>query len=282
MTRYANLLKVDSPNPNIGHLQRPNSFAKLMKVDIKINSDGFRDQEYPIQKKSGKRRIIFLGDSITFGWGVEKESTYEYLIESELNNQNPTEIINLGSGNYNTVQEVNLFIDKGLKYNPDEVVLFYFINDAETVPEKSVLQIVSRSQLFTFFWSRFKLIEHRLGITPNYIFYYKDLYSDGKPGWRDAQNAFLLLKEVCVKNNIALKVITLPDLHELKDYPFIGEHMLLKNFLDEHSILNIDLTNQFVDLENSKLLWVASDDTHPNTLGHKLIAQYSLPFISKN
>ena len=41
------------------------------------------------------------------------------------------------SGNYNTTQEVNLLIDKGLKYQPDQVVLFYFINDAEPVPKKS-------------------------------------------------------------------------------------------------------------------------------------------------
>jgi hypothetical protein len=126
MSRYALTLKVDSDNPLIGHHHRPSSEAQLMGVTVRTNADGFRDDEYPLER-DGRRRIMFLGDSLTLGWGVEQEQTFEHLLETRLDALRPTEVINLGVGNYNTTQEVNLFIDKGAKYQPDQVVLFYFI-----------------------------------------------------------------------------------------------------------------------------------------------------------
>ena len=69
MTKYAMNLKKDSNNPLIGHEHRPNKSMELMDVMVDINSDGLRDKEYPVEK-SDKKRIIFLGDSLTFGWGV--------------------------------------------------------------------------------------------------------------------------------------------------------------------------------------------------------------------
>ena len=111
MSRYSRTLKAVSPNPRIGHIHHPNRKANLMGVDVEINSDGLRDRDYPVEKKEAYR-IIFLGDSLTFGWGVDKKHTFEHLIEMSLNATRPVEIINFGTGNYNTDQEVNLFLEK--------------------------------------------------------------------------------------------------------------------------------------------------------------------------
>ena len=50
---------------------------RVMGVDVKINSDGFRDDEHTTGK-SDKRRIVVLGDSLIFGWGVEMEQSFEH------------------------------------------------------------------------------------------------------------------------------------------------------------------------------------------------------------
>ena len=87
---------------------------------------------------SGPKIVVsyFSETSLTLGWGVAKPRTSKrYWKRPE--RSKPTEIINLGAGNCNTEQEVNLFIEKGLKYKPDEVVVFSFINDAEPTPTKS-------------------------------------------------------------------------------------------------------------------------------------------------
>src|SRR5262249_43999443 len=144
MTRYAMEVKEQAGDANIGHVHRPGAQATLMGVPVSISKDGLRDRDYPVER-TGARRYIFLGDWLTMGWGVEQDRTFEALLEKKLNERGPTEILNFGTGNYNTVQEVNLFLKKGLKYKPDSVVLFYFINDAEPTPAVSKWEALGNS-----------------------------------------------------------------------------------------------------------------------------------------
>src|ERR1700740_2904577 len=60
MTRYANEIKVESPDPLIGHVHAPDRDATLMGVEVRINADGLRDRDYPVERNAGAR-AIFLG-----------------------------------------------------------------------------------------------------------------------------------------------------------------------------------------------------------------------------
>jgi lysophospholipase L1-like esterase len=279
MSRYARLLKIDTANPLTGHHHRPDTQARLMNVTVRTNSDGFRDDDYPVEK-GARRRIIFLGDSLTLGWGVEKEETFEHLLERELDAISPAEIINLGIGNYNTTQEVNLFLDKGLKYSPDQVVLFYFINDAEPAPQKSRFPWLGEIRIVNFYWSRAKALAERLSEARGFQAYYSALYRDGQPGWARSQAALLELQRICREHDLQLQVVLLPELHELQDYPFAKEHGLITDFLRENEIPALDLAPSFHDERNPTTLWVAIDDAHPNAEAHRRIAEYSLEFIA--
>ena len=98
--------------------------TKEFDIEVKINSDGFRDYEYSIVKKR-KSRIIMLGDSYLWGWGVELEETFSKYIEKALK----CEVINMGVPAYGTDQEYLFFMRKGLKYSPDIVILCFYTND---------------------------------------------------------------------------------------------------------------------------------------------------------
>jgi hypothetical protein len=272
-------IKTDSENPLIGHVHRPNSSARLMDVMVYINSDGFRDREYSFHK-GDKYRMIFLGDSLTLGWGVEQEDTFENILEQELNKLHPTEIINFGTGNYNTEQEVNLFIEKGLKYNPDKVVLFYFINDAEKTPKKSRFWFMAYSRLLSFYWSRIHSTINNLLQSKSFSEYYSELYRTDQIGWVNTRKSFLLLQDFCRENDIDLQVVLLPELHVLKNYPFKKEHNLVSTFLMDNDIRHIDLAPFFENYENPMKLWVSLDDAHPNKLAHRMIAEYTIDFLS--
>lgn len=279
MSRYARALKIDAANPRIGHLHRPGGEAKLMNVMVRINSDGFRDDEYPLAR--GERyRIIFLGDSLTFGWGVEKEETFEHRLERALDARRPTEIINFGTGNYNTVQEVELFLAKGLAYRPDQVVLFYFINDAEPVPVKSRFAWLGSIRIATFYWSRVKALLARVSPGATFESYYRALYAADAPGWRASREALRRLAATCSEHGIALQVVLLPELHELVPYTFAAEHARLVEFLEGEEIEVLDLAPRFADQRDPYSLWVAPDDAHPNARAHRLIAERSLEFIA--
>jgi len=279
MTRYALSLKSDSPNPLIGHHHVPNAEARLMGVTIRTNSDGFRDDDYPVERGK-RRRVMFLGDSLTLGWGVEKEETFEHLLERQLDAVTPSEVINLGVGNYNTTQEVNLFIDKGLKYRPDQVVVFYFINDAEPVPQKSRLPGLGHSRLVTFYWSRIKAAKARISPEESdFREYYSALYREGAEGWERCKAAFLQLEEICDAEGIDLRVVLLPELHQLDPYAFRKEYDQVLGFLEANGIPALDLAPRFRNVDDPTTLWVSLDDAHPNARAHALIADYTLDFI---
>lgn len=111
---------------------------------IKINSDGFRDQEYSIEKPANTSRIIVLGDSVTFGLGLEINETYSKILENKINSKNKKmyEVMNLGVPGYNTLDEVEFFKEVGLKYSPNIVIIGFLSNDVV-----DSLEIERRAQL---------------------------------------------------------------------------------------------------------------------------------------
>lgn len=280
MSRYANELKVPSENPKIGHVHRPGSSATLMGVDVAINDDGQRDREYALQH-DGKHRIVFLGDSLTFAWGVEKVDSFEERLEALLDAQRPTEVINFGTGNYNTEQEVNLFLEKGLAYEPDQVVIFYFINDAEPTPKMSRWAFLGHSRAITFFWSRVGAALTHFSASKSFYEFYSALYVDDAPGWHRTVSAFEAIAEICRERRIALQVVLLPELHDLVDYPFVEEHRKVAAVLARLGVDSLDLAPRFAGEEDPHSLWVALDDAHPNAEAHRRIAEYTLEFIGK-
>jgi len=279
MTKYAINLKNDSDNKLIGHVHRPNKSMELMDVMVDINSDGLRDKEYPVSK-SDKHRIIFLGDSLTFGWGVQEEETFATLIEEDLNSSSPTEVLNFGTGNYNTEQEVNLFIDKGLKYNPDKVVLFYFINDAEITPEKSDLWFLGYSQFISFYWSRINSLLNNFMPSKSFQEYYESLYDDDQQGWINARKAIMELRDICQSKGIEFQVVLLPELHDVNNEIFANVYNNLALFLKDNNIDYLNLAKLFENHPNQIELWVSYDDAHPNNIAHKKIAKSASNFIS--
>jgi lysophospholipase L1-like esterase len=279
MSRYTALVKQPSPNPEIGHVHRPDTTARLMGVEVGINADGFRDREYA-GKPPGVRRIVFLGDSLTFGWGVRKESTFEHLLEEKLNAGRPVEIVNFGTGNYNTMQEVALFLDRGADFEPDQVDLFYFINDAETASGPSSFGFLAHSRFLTFVWSRLRPWL-RSSSRRNYRDYYASLYRPGSEGWRAAREALGRLRDRCRRDGIVLQVVLLPELHQLDPYPFRSEHARIRAFLEEEGIACLDATPALDPSVRPREYWVAADDAHPNARAHRRIADYVFPFVSE-
>ena len=83
-------------------------------IRYRINSDGFRDRRYARPKPTSVFRVLVLGDSITFGYGVEQAESYPKLLESELAEvarSVPVEVLNLGVGGYNPYNELERLND---------------------------------------------------------------------------------------------------------------------------------------------------------------------------
>lgn len=274
MWKYATLVKQASQDPLIGHEHRPSSHAMLMGVDFVTNSKGLRDREFNYEKSTDVKRIMMLGDSLTVGWGVKYDELFSKRLENMFaKNGEKVEIINTGVGNYNTTQEVEYFLVEGKKYNPDIIVINYFVNDAEPVPHsKQPTFIQSHCMSCVYLVGRLDAFKRRLSPSKNWESYYLDLYGNGNgSGWLDSRNKLQQLINYCRVNNIKLIITSLPELHNVQDYKFGLVTNLVSKVAEENSIQFVDLLPQLRDIDSYKL-WVTVPDPHPNGLANENIA----------
>jgi hypothetical protein len=62
----------------------------------KTNSAGIRDREFDLRRKNGMR-ILAIGDSFTYGWGVNDDEPWPKVLEQHLaKNSHAAEVLNLG------------------------------------------------------------------------------------------------------------------------------------------------------------------------------------------
>jgi hypothetical protein len=120
-----NLGKVANPNQR-GFMKIPGVFAFAYHT----NSRGFRGEREYREGKSGKYRVLLLGDSFTFGYGVNDDQVLSYKIEENLLKKKiSAEVINAGNIASATEYALKFFNKIGYKFYPDLVVLCFFNND---------------------------------------------------------------------------------------------------------------------------------------------------------
>ncbi len=91
----------------------------------RINSLGLRGEE--VKSHKTKRRILTLGNSCTFGWGVSYQDTYAQQLESLLNGV--YEVINGGIPGYSSFQGRRFFEKELIGLQPDIVCILFAWND---------------------------------------------------------------------------------------------------------------------------------------------------------
>ena len=107
--------------------------------DTVLNRDGMRDREFPLAKPPGTFRIACIGDSITFGFGIDHPAdTYPKRLESLLNtycgsSSQRFEVMNFGVPGYNLREIAENVQVKVLKYHPDLVIYGYCLNDPQEI-----------------------------------------------------------------------------------------------------------------------------------------------------
>ena len=114
---------IDRFDPLLGWRSRPN-FRNVEPMfgsrHVSTNAKGARGRrDYPYERGE-KSRIVVIGDSFAFGWGVSDDETYSALVERSLPD---VEVINLGIGGYGTDQMLLMLRSEGLKYQPDLIVV---------------------------------------------------------------------------------------------------------------------------------------------------------------
>ena len=109
----------------------PNLSTNFAGVKVTINSRGWRDDEHSLEKPPGVTRIMVVGDSVVFGYGVQADEMFPKVLERGLNRQGPGryQVVSLGGAGGNTYSQRRIIKDNVRLYDPDLVILAFNLND---------------------------------------------------------------------------------------------------------------------------------------------------------
>lgn len=114
----------------LGHKLKKNFVCKQGKILVTTNKFGYKD-DFDKYYDENKKRILVLGDSFAFGFGVHQEDTFSERLEMMLEKRSgePFEVFNTGVNGYATYQELKLAEEIIPKIKPNLVILEVCSND---------------------------------------------------------------------------------------------------------------------------------------------------------
>jgi lysophospholipase L1-like esterase len=116
------------PDPDLLWSPQPGFRGYFHDRPVSINRQGCRGPELARPKPPGMRRILCLGDSITFGFGVGEQENYPYLIGRALRKER-VEVVNGGVNGYTSHQVLARFRRLAPLVEPDVVTVLVGWND---------------------------------------------------------------------------------------------------------------------------------------------------------
>ena len=255
---------------------RPATETRFQGFSVRINALGFRGPETTMPKPPGVYRIVALGDSVTFGWGVDDEHTFLRRLEADLNAGVPGrrfEVINTGLPGYDSVQELATLERRALALSPDLVLLTYVVNDIDptrdvleryleqsgsAAPDSSAESLLG--DVFPALSSLARTCSARWSTPSLDMRSAKDRFVLGRQaGWRRSQDALRRMRDLCAARGVRFLVLdhtpewiedvaAFCEAERIPCYPF-----------------RFDAAESARPIRNS---WM---DPHANRLGHELL-----------
>lgn len=256
---------------------------------FKTNGQGFRGRELA-KTGPGIRRILALGDSFTFGWGVSRGKAYPHQLEGRLKAAGQkAAVFNAGVPGYNTAQEACLLEDILGAAAPHVVLLGYVVNDAE--PQHTVGASPDAEHRYVKLWllERAKELVNRLGSDRDPIFElgyrrhslnYLEGFEARSPKWRESRAALARMARLCQDRKVPLLVFLLPDFDEHFDesYGPAPIHAKVKQWGKELGLPVYDLLDR---LRGKGHKQYRLEEGHPNEKGHAAIAAFVAEVLNR-
>ena len=276
-------------------------FGPDNEVDHVTNSLGFRGDEFPLREKAdgsieavGEKpaetvRVVFLGDSVTFGEGVKQKDSFVEQAAARLRETwkpegRRLEVYNLGVGGHNTGDAAWTWQRYGHQLEPDVIVLGFVLNDAEPGPfrvdpvsggptrvPRKIEAVRSRltgppigtlyhSRLARLFW-QYRSSEELTNAT---LAHYRRSLDPAGRGWQSCLESITALRAT----GPPLVVVIFPLMYRLQDHPFQDVHRRLVAVCDPAHV--VDLAGAFGKHGDERQLWVHPADPHPNESAHAI------------
>ena len=281
-------------------------------VQVSINSHGMRDREYDAHEPPGSLRILALGDSWTFGVGMNNQDTWPKRLEALLTTpERPAAVMNTGVSGYETYHEALYYKELAPQFEHDLVLVgIYPVNDVHAKDKKYaryrrlyeisplLLDLYNApkhlyvSQLYNnwrearkyrrraeFYAKRDAAAGVSAGAKGHFAAGEEDwteLYTDRFSGWRTMQESFRSIGETARSTGVPGAAILFPDLRDLaryRDYSHPRVEPLIRAAVESAGLVFIDLADDFTPYAGREPdVSGFAGGTHPNAKGYDLIA----------
>lgn len=239
---------------------------------VVTNSRGIRNEEFETDKPENTTRVLIIGDSYAFGWGVNRSDRFSNLLEKKLNeeSENTYQVINSGVPGYGMEDYFLYLKHRGLKYNPDIVVVNFGPNDwlsrerwDETIKKahKQVFDDINRSEATR------KEIRKNIGYRETEIRH--KMFDKMESTQLDTFAYMSKMESVSNEENFELMFYSYSsfDWMPYSDKTYDSIH----NWEQNHSSKVIWAPEKFEELPREKYT-LSKADTHYNAKGHQIMA----------
>ena len=285
-----------STNKHLLYELLPDSKVKIQGKEFVTNAFGFRDKKYR-KRKVNKTRIIFVGDSITYGWGVTLEESYHKQIERLLDDKGyDVDVMGMGIPGYNTIQEYHLINETALDFKPDILILQISPNDFErTVSIKEYregenltlipyhdysIPFVIKKTKFTYFLMR---NSHLFKFTNLKLYWFmnkrdseyipRDVFLLGE---EDSLRYMGKIKKLLDKEGIRFAAVIFPFQSRGDVDSLASLYERIHQGLEKIQVPYIDLFDELNTQRNGDI-WI--ERLHPNEHGHRIASLAVLRFL---
>ena len=270
---------------------------KWKKLNVRLNSMGYREKEFDRAKQPGVYRIAFIGDSFAFGQGIAENERMSNILEAELRqHRSGVEVLNFGRPGHNTADEVRVLQTEVLPTaDPDFVLLQWYVNDVEFERPQ-----IDTSVGNTFEVERDRVNEFKQMMLNKSVIYFllADLShrvrakvgmshieemvtrttDSGNQEILEAKMAMVKFLRSCKEKNVPVAVFLVPDLAPLgeRPYPLSHLHSKVLEWCRQEGVTCVDIFPVFEpylrDVAKYETLWVNRFDIHMGALANRLAA----------
>ena len=295
--------------PVVGHLVEQSKLVKERFVPSQpypmergtvaaINRQGFRGEDFVVEKEPGAYRIACMGDSFTFGLNVADDATWPHQLGAVLARDEGArrfEVYNFGLPGCATEHEFAALKERVLPFKPDLVILEWFEGDWEpvlVVEERVIVPSMGSQFLVTddgYIPVAFPLPDalNRPLLLHSVFYrwiaerYYKAKVRFGREELMERNGKLLQeMQRFCRERGVDFLLLFFPNtgsvLAHLEAFP---DYRVVHKAVEEAGIPTVDFYRLFRDVD---LASIAIWDGHYNREGYRMVADAVAGWVAGN
>lgn len=265
-------------------------------VENAINPLGLREPwETVPARQPGEVRVAFLGDSFTYGEGVEREENFAVGFEERANaalSDGSVRVFNLGVMDNDTAQEAERYRRLHEQLDADVLVLVAYLNDFTGGDPAYLLEDIYGVGYAPGLLAReSRLVAHLNTTVRNRLvrrraiaFYRSATVREARvleEGGLAAMDEITALRDFAEERGVEFRLVLFPWLFELNRYPVQEFHRAFGAFAADASIPFLDLLTIYEGLDADELR-VSPANEHPSAYAHGLAADALFEFLEED